>query len=65
MCRKRNYRVCASYGIIEGGKEVSAMYDTSPMGIVYGPYGAVGFVGGQSNSSWITVLLAWLGLKPA
>jgi hypothetical protein len=25
----------------------------------------VGFVGGQSNSSWITVLLAWLGLKPA
>ena len=40
-------------------------YDTSPMGIVYGPYGAVGFVGKQGNSSWITVLLAWLGLKPA
>jgi len=40
-------------------------YDTSPMGIVYGPYGAVGFVGEQSDLSWITVLLAWLGLKPA
>jgi hypothetical protein len=25
----------------------------------------VGFVGGQSNSSWITVLFQWLGLKPA
>jgi hypothetical protein len=39
-------------------------YDTSPMGIVYGPYGAVGYVGKPSNSNWIAVLLAWLGLKP-
>jgi len=65
MCQQRNCNFSALSGIIEGGKEVSAMYDTSPMGIVYGPYGAVGFVGGQSNSSWVTTLLAWLGLKPA
>jgi hypothetical protein len=40
------------------------MYDTSPMGIIYGPYGAVGFVGERSNLSWVTALLQWLGLKP-
>lgn len=40
-------------------------YETSsPLGIVHGPYGATGFVGEQSNLSWITVLFEWLGLKP-
>jgi hypothetical protein len=40
-------------------------YDTSSLGIVYGPYGATGYVGEQGNLSWITVLFQWLGLKPA
>jgi hypothetical protein len=40
-------------------------YETSsPLGIVYGPYGATGYVGERRNLSWITVLFEWLGLKP-
>jgi hypothetical protein len=40
-------------------------YETSSaLGIVYGPYGATGYVGERSNLSWITVLFEWLGLKP-
>ena len=42
------------------------MYDTSsPMGIGYGLYGAIGYAGEQCNSSWIAVLFGWLGLKSA
>ena len=37
----------------------------TPMGLVYGPYGAVGYVGEPSDSSWIAILLKWLGIRPS
>jgi len=40
-------------------------YDTTPMGIVFGPYGYIGFVGGPSDLSWIKILLRWLGIRPS
>jgi hypothetical protein len=38
---------------------------TTPMGLVYGPYGGIGYVGEPSDLSWITVLLRWLGIRPS
>ena len=35
----------------------------TPLGIVFGPYGGIGYVGGPHDPSWIKVLLRWLGLK--
>ena len=37
----------------------------TPMGLVYGPYGGVGYVGEPSDLSWIAVLLRWLGIRPS
>ena len=37
----------------------------TPMGLVYGPYGAVGYVGEPSDLSWIKILLKWLGIRPS
>ena len=35
----------------------------TPLGIVFGPYGGIGYVGGPHDPSWIKVLLRLLGLK--
>ena len=40
-------------------------YDMTPMGIVFGPYGHIGYVGEPSDPSWISILLRWLGIRPS
>ena len=40
-------------------------YETAPLGIVFGPYGHVGYVGEPSDLSWIAVLFKWLGIRPS